>query len=82
VQTQYGGQRVATIIMYLNDVEEGGETVFPKAGVSVAPRKGVAVYFRYTNQLGQLDPMSWHGGAPVRKGEKWIMTKWLRQAMY
>lgn len=82
VQTQYGGQRVATIIMYLNDVDEGGETVFPKADVSVTPRKGSAVYFRYTNQLGQLDPLSWHGGAAVRKGEKWIMTKWLRQGMY
>jgi prolyl 4-hydroxylase len=76
------GQRVATLVVYLNDVAAGGETVFPEAGLSVAPRKGSAVYFRYGNQLGQLDPMTLHGGAPVLAGEKWIMTKWMRQHRY
>ncbi|HEX6832554.1 MAG TPA: 2OG-Fe(II) oxygenase, partial [Rudaea sp.] len=57
-----GGQRVASLVMYLNDVEEGGSTVFPKLGVTVGPKKGAAVYFEYCNSRGQLDPLTLHGG--------------------
>lgn len=74
-----GGQRVATLVMYLNNVESGGETVFPKIGLAVTPKKGSAVYFEYCNSLNQLDENSLHGGAPVIIGEKWIATKWIRQ---
>jgi prolyl 4-hydroxylase len=80
--TARGGQRVATLIVYLNDVENGGATIFPDAGVSVSPKQGNAVYFRYRNGSGQLDPLSLHGGAPVEGGEKWIMTKWVREHPY
>ena len=79
----HGGQRVATLVMYLNDVEEGGETYFPDAGgLGVVPRMGSAVYFAYCNSLGQVDSATLHGGAPVRAGEKWIATKWIRQHAY
>jgi prolyl 4-hydroxylase len=77
-----GGQRVATLILYLNAVEGGGCTIFPAAGLSVTPRPGCAVYFSYCNRLGQLDALSLHGGAPVTIGEKWIMTKWVRERRY
>ncbi|SFZ79419.1 2OG-Fe(II) oxygenase [Chitinimonas taiwanensis] len=77
-----GGQRVATLVIYLNTVAEGGATIFPDAGLSVSPRQGSAVYFRYANGQGQLDPLSLHGGAPVEAGEKWIMTKWMRERRY
>ena len=77
-----GGQRVSTMVVYLNDVETGGETIFPHAGLSISPQKGSAVYFRYCNAKGQIDPMSLHGGAPVLAGEKWVMTKWMRQKNY
>jgi prolyl 4-hydroxylase len=77
-----GGQRVATLVLYLNDVGAGGETFFPDAGVSVAPKRGGAVYFRYMNGARQLDPLSLHGGAPVLEGEKWIMTKWVREGVF
>ena len=40
-----GGQRVATCILYLNDVPKGGRTVFDRAGISVAPRQGDACVF-------------------------------------
>jgi len=74
-----GGQRVATLIMYLNDVEAGGSTVFPDIGLDVLPRKGNAVYFAYTTDAGELDKRTLHGGSPVAQGEKWIATKWIRQ---
>jgi prolyl 4-hydroxylase len=78
----HGGQRTATLIVYLNDIEGGGETVFPEAGISVSPRKGQALYFRYLNGMGQLDAKTQHAGAPVLAGEKWIMTKWMRRFRY
>jgi prolyl 4-hydroxylase len=82
VHLNRGGQRVATLIVYLNDVQSGGETVFPEIAMSVAPRRGNAVYFRYMNGARQLDPLTLHGGAPVTEGEKWIMTKWVREHAY
>ena len=77
-----GGQRVATLVMYLNDVEAGGSTVFPEIGLDVLPRKGNAVFFAYCTEDGQLDRRTLHGGSPVSQGEKWIATKWLRQGPY
>ncbi len=79
---EHGGQRVSTLVMYLNDVGAGGETVFPALNLSVVPKKGSAVYFEYCNSLGQVDPQTLHGGAPVSAGEKWIATKWMRQRRY
>jgi prolyl 4-hydroxylase len=72
------GQRICTLLVYLNDVQEGGETVFPRAGWSIQPRAGNAIYFESCNRRGQLDPQSLHGGQPVVRGEKWIVTKWMR----
>jgi prolyl 4-hydroxylase len=77
-----GGQRIATLIMYLNTVEAGGSTVFPEVGIDVLPRRGNAVYFAYCTENGTLDPRSLHGGSPVGSGEKWIATKWIRQRRY
>jgi prolyl 4-hydroxylase len=77
-----GGQRFASLVMYLNDVEAGGSTVFPDIGLDVLPRKGNAVFFSYANPAGDLDKLSLHGGSPVTAGEKWIATKWLRLGDY
>jgi len=77
-----GGQRVSTLIMYLADVEAGGETIFPRIDFSYVPRKGQALYFEYTAADGSLDPLSLHGGAPVKRGEKWILTKWMRERRF
>jgi len=71
--------RISTLIMYLNDVEEGGETYFPKLGFSVSPKKGMAVYFEYFYKNTELNDLTLHGGAPVIKGEKWVATQWMRR---
>ena len=76
------GQRISTLIVYLNDVDEGGATVFPSLGLSVTPRRGNAVYFEYANSRQQLDGKSLHAGAPVVRGEKWAMTKWVRSRRF
>ena len=72
-----GGQRVGTLIIYLNEPVRGGSTVFPAVNLEVVPRRGHAVFFSY----GRPDPStrSLHGGTPVLEGEKWIATKWLRE---
>lgn len=77
---QRGGQRVATLIIYLFEPEGGGATVFPDIALRVAPKRGNAVFFSY----GQPHPasLSLHGGDPVTKGEKWIATKWLRERAF
>jgi prolyl 4-hydroxylase len=77
-----GGQRVATLIMYLNTPEAGGETIFPQAKITVLPKKGTAVLFYNCTPAGEVDPMTLHGGAPVKAGEKWIATKWLRMNVF
>ena len=82
VLTRVGGQRIGTVVMYLNDVPEGGETAFPDIGFSAKPIKGSAVYFEYQNAGGQLDYRCLHAGMPVIRGDKWIMTKWLRERPY
>lgn len=74
-----GGNRVATIIMYLNHVDRGGATIFPEANLRVMPIRGSAVYFDYCLPNGGSDPMTLHGGEPVEQGEKWIATKWVRE---
>jgi prolyl 4-hydroxylase len=72
-----GGQRVATVVMYLNTPQRGGATTFPDVGLDVGAVKGHAVFFSYDRP----DPatLSLHAGAPVLEGEKWIATKWLRE---
>lgn len=81
-QMERGGQRVSTVLMYLNDPEEGGETEFPNIKLKVVPKKGSAVIFEYRHDDGRLDPNSLHAGLPVLKGEKWIATRWIRQGTF
>lgn len=75
-----GGQRVATLVMYLNTPPRGGATVFPDVGLEVAPIKGNAVFFSYGD--AQPSSLTLHGGAPVLQGEKWVATKWLREGVF
>lgn len=75
-----GGQRVGTLVMYLNEPEGGGATTFPDVGFEVAPVKGNAVFFSYDRPAASTRTL--HGGAPVLAGEKWVATKWLRERRF
>ncbi len=74
---QRGGQRVATLVIYLNNPAKGGGTTFPDVPLEVGPRQGNAVFFSYERPHPSTRTL--HGGAPVTEGEKWIATKWLRE---
>ncbi|MEX8514250.1 MAG: 2OG-Fe(II) oxygenase [Leptothrix ochracea] len=75
-----GGQRVATLVMYLNTPIRGGETTFPDIGLNVSPHKGNAVFFSYP--VAASSSLTLHGGGEVLEGEKWVATKWLRQSRF
>jgi prolyl 4-hydroxylase len=75
----YGGQRLATFVLYLSQVEAGGGTSFPEIGLEVMPRKGGAVFFLNTNSEHVPDELTLHAGSPVIKGVKFVANKWLRE---
>lgn len=75
-----GGQRVGTLVMYLNTPDGGGATTFPDVGLEVAPVRGNAVFFSYDR--AHVNTKTLHGGAPVTAGEKWVATKWLREGVF
>lgn len=73
-----GGQRSMTAMAYLNDVEEGGATDFPRLGISFAPKPGVLLVWNNADEDGRPNPFTVHAGAPVVAGVKYVVTKWYR----
>jgi prolyl 4-hydroxylase len=70
------GQRRSTLLIYLNDDFEGGETEFVNIGLTVKPEKGKAILFWNTDENENIIQESKHRGNPVLSGQKWICTKW------
>lgn len=83
LRTAKGGQRLVTALMYLNEVEAGGGTGFPKLKLEVEPVPGRMVLFHNTSSRSHdRHRKSLHGGLPVIAGEKWACNLWFRAEPY
>ena len=72
------GQRVATVLVYLNEDYEGGETDFPELGLRHRGAKGDALAFFSVDAAGAPDPRTRHAGRPPASGEKWVLSQFIR----
>jgi len=73
-----GGQRSWTAMVYLNDVEEGGDTHFTTIGIMIRPKRGVLLLWNNALPDGRPNEGTMHAGTPVVKGAKYVITKWYR----
>ena len=73
-----GGQRVATLLVYLNAGFEGGETDFPLLGLKFRGQPGDALMFTNVEPGGAPDRRMLHAGLPPTSGEKWLLSQWVR----
>jgi prolyl 4-hydroxylase len=76
------GQRTWTFMIYLNDVEEGGDTEFKNLNLKIKPVKGTAIVWKNSDGKGTENPASHHCGTHVIKGKKIVITKWFRENVY
>lgn len=79
VRLTQGTQRVLTFLLYLNDEYEGGETRFPRISWQYKGQKGDALFFWNVDKQGQPDQMTLHEGSAPTKGEKWVLSQWIRR---
>jgi len=75
-------QRIVTVLVYLSDDYEGGETNFPRTGLSFRGGAGEALLFRNAAADGRADPMALHAGLPVTSGVKLIASRWIRERSF
>jgi hypothetical protein len=72
------GQRISTILIYLNDDFTGGGTYFPLIDIRVRPKKGSAAVWHNLLENGERDSDVYHAGLPVIEGKKYISNLWAR----
>ena len=72
------GQRTWTFMVYLSDVEEGGETYFPRIDKIFYPKRGQAIIWNNLYKDGSPNRDTLHHSMPVVKGTKITITKWFR----
>ena len=73
------GQRTWTAMLYLNEPEAGGATRFKTIGKTIQPETGKLLIWNNLLADGQPNPATLHQGMPVRRGTKYVLTKWFRQ---
>jgi prolyl 4-hydroxylase len=76
--TEWMGQRTWTFMLYLNDVEEGGETYFKHLKLKVKPKQGMAIFWNNLYKNGIPNPKTLHEACPPISGDKYVITKWFR----
>ena len=80
VHTADSGQRTWTAMIYLNEPEEGGATRFKTIGKTIQPETGKLVAWNNLLPDGRPNPATLHQGMKVRKGTKYVLTKWFRES--
>lgn len=73
------GQRTWTFMIYLNDVEAGGATRFKVIDKLIQPERGKLVCWNNRRPDGSVNPATLHHAMKVRKGLKYVVTKWYRE---
>ena len=73
------GQRTWTFMAYLNDVDAGGATRFKLIDKMFQPRRGMLVGWNNRRLDGSLNHDTLHHAMKVRKGLKYVITKWYRE---
>ena len=77
------GYRHSTLLIYMNDVDIGGETEFPLLNYKFTPKLGKAIFFfNLTKNEDSFHTLSKHAGLPPTHGDKWICNKWIRTQPY
>lgn len=78
----YPGARIATVLLYLQSPEIGGETQFPDVNITISPKSGDALLFWTYDADNEWNKYSLHAGLPVKKGQKLVLTKWIRENIF
>jgi prolyl 4-hydroxylase len=78
----FTNQRVMTMLVWLNQDYEGGETRFDTPGLALKGKTGDAILFRNAGPGGERDPEAAHAGLPVKAGEKLLASRWIRERRY
>jgi len=78
----HGGQRTWTAMIYLNQPDAGGATLFKLLDVAIAPRLGRILIWNNMALDGSPNPWTLHEGMPVDAGTKYIVTKWYRERQF
>ncbi|MCH8616919.1 2OG-Fe(II) oxygenase [Sphingomonas sp. SM33] len=73
------GQRTWTAMVYLNEPEDGGATRFKKIGKTIQPERGKLLTWNNLLPDGYPNPSTIHQGMKVRRGTKYVLTKWFRE---
>jgi prolyl 4-hydroxylase len=77
----FGGNRLVTVLIYLNNVREGGATHFPYMDLGILPRKGTALVFFPSTADGEIDKQALHAALPAID-TKYVSQVWVRERSF